>query len=93
MQTIAKVGKVGVSKPMKVRGSCSRVVGVGCAGNREARTMIYGGLLGACDDLSIGVSPAKAAARPDGVRGDRFDGRMSSRDVPPTGGRRCSRVG
>ena len=68
---------------MKVRESFSRVVGVGCAGNCDARTTDHGGFLGACDVISVGVSPAKAAARRNGVRDGWFVVRLSSRDVSP----------
>ena len=86
MPTIAKVGKVGASKPMKVRESFSRVVGVGCADIPDARGTDHGGFLGGGDVITVGISPAKAAARPDGRFGDRLGERLPSSDVPPAGG-------
>ena len=86
MLTIVKVGKLRASKPMKVRESFSRVVGVGCADIRDERRAIRGGSLGARDVIPVGFSPAKAAAWPDGWHGDRLGGWMPSSDVPPAGG-------
>ena len=85
MPTIVKVGKVGASKPMKVRESCSRVVGVGCAGNREAGAMIRGSFLGACDDRSVVVSLAKDPARIHGLCGAWISRWLPSSDVSPAG--------